>query len=528
MTTRRLAAPRYRRRIFGIGLVVSGATYTLGAPLFNNRIEDDLERRVPAELTAAGYTGVTASFDGQDGTLTCAQPLSDPSRATELAYDVWGVRKITLDRACKVNSAPLVEGDDDGTTGASSAPPATTAMTTNSEAFATLADAVVADAELSYLKSLLDAAGSTDQLADPEAEPMTIFAPTDAAFEALPADFLAQLNGDPELLASVLGHHVTSGAVRSVDLTGETLRMVDGSSLPVVLGSQASGRVVTIGDATVTTPDVVTGNGVLHVIDRVLLPVGVELGTTVPPAASPVAAVFDAGTITLTGDVASEGERATLVNAAGFGADPATVTDSLTVDASGGVDAATAESLARLIVALRANLLSGEAGWRDGGLYVEGVYLGEAERAAMQAAADAEAATTDLAPRPDATDAQAAQLEAELNDFVAANPVRFEVGSAVLTADAEAVLDTLAERAIEFAGVQITVEGHTDSDGDPGRNLTLSQQRAEAVRAALIARGLDAAGITAEGFGSQQPVLVNGVEDKDASRRVEFRIVTNG
>lgn len=527
MSNRRLAAPRYRRRILGTGLLVAGAAYSIGAPIFNNRIEDDLERRVPAALAAAGYTGVTARFDGQDGTLTCEQPLSNPSLATELAYDVRGVRKITLDRACKVNRAPLVADEQSGAAEESSTQ-ATTATATETEAFATLADAVAADPSLSYLRSLLDAAGSSDQLADAEAEPMTVFAPTDAAFEALPADFLAQLNGDPDLLARLLGHHVTTGSLRSADLTGESITMLDGTTLPVLLGSQASGRVVTIGDATVTTTDVVTGNGVLHVIDRVLLPEGIELGTTVPPVASPVAAVLDAGTVTLTGVVASEAERTTLVNAAAFGVDRATVTDSLSVDATQGLEPTTAESLGRLIVAMRANLVSGEVGYRDGALYVDGVYLGDAERAAMEAAAVAESATADLEPRPQATDAQASTLEADLNAFVVANPVRFEVGSAVLTADAQGVIDALAALAIEFAGVQITVEGHTDSDGDPGRNLTLSQQRAEAVRAALIERGLDAASLIAEGFGSQQPVLVNGVEDKDASRRVEFRISTAG
>ena len=79
-----------------------------------------------------------------------------------------------------------------------------------------------------------------------------------------------------------------------------------------------------------------------------------------------------------------------------------------------------------------------------------------------------------------------------------------------------------------FEGVTITVEGHTDSDGDAIANQILSQQRAEAVRAALAERGVGAATITAEGFGEDRPVLVNGVEDKDASRRVEFRIETTG
>ena len=96
----------YRRRILAVGLIAAGALYSFGAPLYVNRIEDDLEQRVPEELADAGFTGVTAEFDGQDGTLTCAQPLDDPEQATDEAYGVWGVHAITLDRSCRVNRAP--------------------------------------------------------------------------------------------------------------------------------------------------------------------------------------------------------------------------------------------------------------------------------------------------------------------------------------------------------------------------------------------------------------------------------------
>ena len=61
----------YRRRILAVGLIAAGALYSFGAPLFVNRIEDDLEQRVPEELAEAGFTGVAAEFDGQDGTLRC-------------------------------------------------------------------------------------------------------------------------------------------------------------------------------------------------------------------------------------------------------------------------------------------------------------------------------------------------------------------------------------------------------------------------------------------------------------------------
>src|SRR5215212_2531939 len=98
---------RYRRRIIATGLIATRALYSIGAPIFNNRIEDDLERRVPEELADAGFDGVIAEFSGQDGTLHCRAALSDPEAAGELAYDVWGVRAITVDRSCRVNRRSL-------------------------------------------------------------------------------------------------------------------------------------------------------------------------------------------------------------------------------------------------------------------------------------------------------------------------------------------------------------------------------------------------------------------------------------
>jgi OOP family OmpA-OmpF porin len=87
-----------------------------------------------------------------------------------------------------------------------------------------------------------------------------------------------------------------------------------------------------------------------------------------------------------------------------------------------------------------------------------------------------------------------------------------------------AVLDRLAGIAEQFDGVTITIEGHTDSDGVPAENQVLSAQRAAAVLANLVARGVPAADLTAVGLGSTRPMVVGGVEDKDASRRIEFRV----
>jgi OOP family OmpA-OmpF porin len=81
----------------------------------------------------------------------------------------------------------------------------------------------------------------------------------------------------------------------------------------------------------------------------------------------------------------------------------------------------------------------------------------------------------------------------------------------------------VAAIANRYAGVAITVEGHTDTDGDANRNLQLSAARAQTVQNALLERGVTAP-MEIAGFGETQPILANGVEDKAASRRVVFQV----
>lgn len=522
--------PRFRRRILGLGLLLTFALYVIGAPIFVNRVEDDLERRVPEELAADGFAGVTASFSGQDGALRCAQPLQDPEGAIQAAYDVWGVRAIELDRSCRVNRAPQVgddsssaegasassSGDDSGTVGDGSTSPTTAAAT----GFATVADAVANDPQFSVLTVLLQESGLDADLGDPDADPVTLFAPTDPAFDAIPADGLAQLRSDADLLKRVLTHHAAAGELKALDLVAGPLAMLDGESVDVAI----DGDVITIGGATVTESDILTGNGVIHVVDRVLMPPDVDVEPSETLEA--VTATYADATITLTGVVASEAVRTGLATAAAGAVGEGNVVDQLEVDPATGIDTDRAGSLGSLVAAMPAHLVSGVAGFDGADLYVRGAYATDADRDAMQTEAEAVGVAAELASRPDASDADASDLEARLNAYVAENPIRFEPGSAVLSPSATAILDRVAREAIQLAGLSITVEGHTDSDGAPSANLVLSQQRAAVVRQALVERGLDAASITAKGFGSEQPVLVGGIEDKAASRRVEFRVET--
>lgn len=529
------SASQYQRRVLGLGVLAAVLLLVIGAPFFNNRVEDDLEQRVPEELSAVGFDGISASFSGQDGTLRCAAPLDDPERATEAAYDVWGVRAIELDRSCRVNRAPTVEttttlasaevdvvGNTTVVDAADSEPQDSAAVvpvqTSVPPDFETVADIVATNPQLSLLSVLIQEADLADLVAGENM--ITLFAPTDAAFDALPADAVAKLRAEPELLQRVLSHHAVVGLLARSDLVDGPLTTLGGGTLDIVSDDSS----VTVSGAAIVTPDVAAGDGVVHMIDQVLIPDDVDL--TVAGQFAPVTALFEGGSVTLSGTVASEVERAVLTAAVDAAPSSLEIDDQLTVNPDSGLDAATTASLAELVAAMPVHLVNGVSGFDGAQLYVSGTHPTDADRDAVTLLAESVGASVDLQPQPEATDADATELEAELNAYVAANPILFEPGSSVLTESSIAIVDRLAVLAQQFAGVTITVEGHTDSDGDAAENQQLSQFRALVVRQALIDGGLPETSITAIGFGSDRPVLVDGVEDKQASRRVEFRVVT--
>ncbi|SFI88095.1 fasciclin domain-containing protein [Albimonas pacifica] len=99
--------------------------------------------------------------------------------------------------------------------------------------------------------------------------PFTVFAPTDAAFEALPEGVLEDLLADPEALTAVLTYHVIPAAVMSSDLSdGMTATTVSGDDVTIAI----EGDAVRVNGATVTMADIEASNGVIHVIDTVIVP----------------------------------------------------------------------------------------------------------------------------------------------------------------------------------------------------------------------------------------------------------------
>jgi uncharacterized surface protein with fasciclin (FAS1) repeats len=127
-----------------------------------------------------------------------------------------------------------------------------------------------ADAAGSF-KTLLQAATAAGLVETLQGEgPFTVFAPTDEAFAALPAGTLDSLLADPEALRQILLYHVVSGAVTADQVVGLTSAdSVEGSPIAIAV---KDGKVYLNDTAQVTATDVMAANGVIHVIDQVILP----------------------------------------------------------------------------------------------------------------------------------------------------------------------------------------------------------------------------------------------------------------
>lgn len=165
-------------------------------------------------------------------------------------------------------------GDDDAATDEpAAAMEDTTTMGEETETTETAAqemdivETAVAAGSFDTLVSLVQEAGLAEDLSGPG--PLTVFAPTDEAFAAVPEETLTQLQNDPEALRRVLLYHVVEGDVTSDQVTGlDAAATLAGPDLSF----STNGGSVLVNDATVTMADVLASNGVIHVVDAVLLP----------------------------------------------------------------------------------------------------------------------------------------------------------------------------------------------------------------------------------------------------------------
>ena len=154
---------------------------------------------------------------------------------------------------------------------ATPAPTAAAPSTAPSASAAMTKDIVETATEAGSFKTLLTAVKAAGLVETLQGKgPFTVFAPTDAAFAALPAGTLDGLLKDPAALKKILLYHVVSGSVRSDQVVGLTsATSVEGSPVAIAV---KDGTVYLNDSAKVVTADVMATNGVIHVIDTVLLP----------------------------------------------------------------------------------------------------------------------------------------------------------------------------------------------------------------------------------------------------------------
>ncbi len=140
----------------------------------------------------------------------------------------------------------------------------------------TIVDVAVSAGNFTTLVAAVTAADLVETLSGEG--PFTVFAPTDEAFAALPAGVLDALllPENKALLAQILTYHVVSGMVMAADVTDGDVATVEGSTIKL---STMGG--VTVNGATVVTADVAASNGVIHAIDAVILPPGVDVAALI-------------------------------------------------------------------------------------------------------------------------------------------------------------------------------------------------------------------------------------------------------
>ena len=159
-------------------------------------------------------------------------------------------------------AVPAVAGDCAGSSKATYASNTTTAPVN-------LVDTAVAAGQFTTLVAAVKAAGLADTLAT--GGPFTVFAPTDAAFAKLPAGTVEALLANPDKLRAILLYHVVSGKVYSSDVVKlKSATTAEGSDVQI----RTEGGSVMVDNAKVVATDIESSNGVIHVIDTVILPRG--------------------------------------------------------------------------------------------------------------------------------------------------------------------------------------------------------------------------------------------------------------
>ena len=219
----------YRRRILAVGLIAAGcALLVRGAAGTSTTSRTTSSSGFLRSSPRPASPGVTPTFDGQDGTLRCAEPLDDPEAATRA-----GLRRVGRARD---HARPLVPCEQarrrqaNPTRAAQASrrprrlpaacrPSPRRAADGRRSSIPTIGELIDTDPRLSYLSMLLQR-GRAQRRAIRVSGPITVFAPTDEAFDELSADTNARLRSDPELLSQAArAPRRRTACISSADLT---------------------------------------------------------------------------------------------------------------------------------------------------------------------------------------------------------------------------------------------------------------------------------------------------------------------
>jgi len=129
-----------------------------------------------------------------------------------------------------------------------------------------IADTIARTPSLSTLNALVTKAGLTDALK--ATGPFTVFAPSNDAFKDVPAKTMDDLAAHPDKLKAVLTYHVVTAKLMAADVKNSNVKSLNGATLAV----SKAGTFVTVENAAVTEADLVATNGVVHIVDTVMLP----------------------------------------------------------------------------------------------------------------------------------------------------------------------------------------------------------------------------------------------------------------
>ncbi len=420
-------------------------------------------------------------------------------------------------------------------------------------AAATVVDVAFGDSQFSKLSAAIGAAGLTDTLKG--AGPFTVLAPTDAAFDALPAGILDKLllPANKDTLAKILSFHVISGKVLAADIVTGPVKSIEGTDLNF---TSADGK-VSVNGANVITPDVAAGNGVVHAIDAVMVPASVDLTTLAAEGAA--AAAPDAAAGDIVAVAAANGSFGTLIKAV----EAAGLVDTLKGPGPFTVFAPTDEAFAKVDPAVLAKLLLPENKAALAKVLTYHVVAGkvmaadvktgevatvEGSKAALVADAGKvtiDGATVVTADVPASNGVihviDAVILPADLdlatltsgeapavNAAGDATPedltVYFDTASAAINGEGQSKIVTASRILQELpAGTKVNVIGHADSRGDAAKNQALSEARAAAVVQALKG-GLGDKASNIEFASSAKGATEQVGGDQAKSRRVTIEI----